>query len=107
MLVVLALTGVGRGLAAASDMEPGFGIAGVAFPICHSGVGDGSLPADRTHHDCCDACALLAPLAFADGPSLDGPVSAMHFVEHRQAMPWVPAIARARTPRQSQGPPSA
>jgi hypothetical protein len=107
-MLVLTLAGVGRGLAAASDMTvTGFGIPGVAFYICHTGEGGGSAPADQSHHDCCDDCALLAPVTSADAPSMSGPASVMHYVEHTHAMAWVPTIARLRTPRQSQGPPTA
>jgi hypothetical protein len=107
-MVVLTLAGVGRGMAAASDMAaPGFGVPGVAVHICHSGEGDGSIPGDRTHHDCCDACAISAPATLADALSLTGPASVMHYVEHAEAMTWVPTVARLRTPRQSQGPPAA
>lgn len=106
-MFVLTLAGVGRALAATSDIEQNFAISGVAFHICHSGEGDGSIPADQTHHDCCDACALCAPVTLADAPSLTGPASVVHFVEHVQAMTWVPSSSRLRTPRQSQGPPTA
>jgi len=106
-MFVLTLAGVGRGLAAGSDMASSFVIPGVAFHICHTGEGEGSIPADQAHHDCCDACALCAPVTLADAPSLTGPASVMRFVEHVQAMTWVPTLARLRTPRQSQGPPTA
>ncbi len=109
-MVVLTLAGIGRGLAAASGMTvTDFGIPGVAFHICHTGDsdGDGPAPVDPSHHDCCDACALLAPVTLADEPSVSGPASVMHYVEHAHAMAWVPTIARLRTPRQSQGPPTA
>ena len=106
-MVVLALAGVGRGLAVASDAVPGFGIPGVAAHICHTGEREGSPPADGAHHDCCDACALSAPATLADAPSLTGPASVVHFVEHAQAVAWVATVTRVRTPRQSQGPPVA
>lgn len=107
-MLVLTLAGVGRGLAAASDMTMlGFGVPGVAFPICHAGDGDGSVPADPSHHTCCDECALLAPVTLADAPAMDGPASVTRYVEHARAMDWVPTIARRHTPRQSQGPPTA
>ena len=107
-MIVLTLAGVGRGVAAASDLvAPGFGVADVAFHICHSGEGGGSGPSDRTHHDCCDACALSAPATLADAPSLTGPAAVTHHIEHAEAMAWVPSGARLRTPRQSQGPPAA
>lgn len=100
------LAGIGRGVAAASDTVPGFDIPGVAFHICHAGAGDAS-PVDRAHHDCCDACALCAPLTLASAPSLTGPASVVRFVAHVRAVAWVPTLARPRTPRQSQGPPAA
>ena len=106
-MFVLTLGGVGRGLAAASDMAASFGIPGAPVHICHTGEGDGSIPADQVHHDCCDACALCAPMTLADAPSLIGPASVVNFVDHIQAMTWVPTRARRRTPRQSQGPPTA
>ena len=106
-MLVLTLAGVGRGLAAASDMVPGFGIPGVALHICHAGEGDGSVPGDPAQHDCCDACALSAPVTLAEAPSLTGPASVVCFVAHVQAMAWVPTDVRVRGPRQSQGPPTA
>ncbi len=107
-MIVLTLAGVGRGLAAASgSAAPTFGVPGVAFHICHTGEADGSIPTDQARHDCCDACALSAPATLADAPSLTGPASVTHYVEHAQAMAWVPTAARLRTPRQSQGPPAA
>ena len=106
-MFVLTLAGVGRGLALASDNAPSFAIPGVAFHICHAGEGDGSMPADQAHHEGCDICALCAPVTLADAPSLSGPASVMRFVVHVEAMTWVPSLARLRTPRQSQGPPTA
>ena len=107
-MVVLTLAGVGRSLAAVRDVTPqGFGTPGVVFHICHARENDPSPPADQAQHDCCDACALSAPLTLADAPSLTGPASAVHFVEHAHAMAWAPTSPRARTPRQSQGPPIA
>ncbi len=108
LVLVLTLAGVGRGLAAASDRTaPGLGVASLAFPICHAGAGDGSAPADPSRHDCCDACALLSPVTLADAPALSGPASVIHPIAHAQAMAWVPTVARLRTPRQAQGPPTA
>lgn len=106
-MLVLTLAGVGRGFAAASDATASGGSIAGAFPICHSGGEDRSVPADPSHHDCCDACALLAPVTLAGAPALNGPASAVRFVEHARAMAWVPTVARRRTPRQSQGPPTA
>ena len=107
-MFVLTLAGVGRGLSAASDMTgPVYGIPGVTVEICHTGSRDDSIPAGPVHHDCCDACTLLAPITLSDAPSLTAPASVVHFVEHVQALAWVPTLARLRTPRQSQGPPAA
>ena len=62
---VLTLTGVGRGFAATpSPTDARYAIPGVHLLICHSGAGDDRGPADPalpSRHDCCDACALLAP----------------------------------------------
>ena len=108
LMLVITLAGVGRGLAAASDLgHTSFDIPGVASPICHSGDGHGSLPPDQTRHDCCDACAISALATLADGPILTGPASALRYVEHTEAMAWMPVVARLRTPRQAQGPPPA
>ncbi len=105
-MLVLTLAGVGRGLAAASDTgATAFGVPGVASHICHAG--DGSAPVDPSLHDCCDACALLAPLALAgDMPSVRGPAAVRH-AERVRARAGVPTVARPRTPRMSQGPPTA
>ncbi|MCW6506578.1 hypothetical protein [Lichenifustis flavocetrariae] len=106
-MFVLTLAGVGRGFAAVTDAMPSFGIPGIAVHICHTGESDGSAPVDPAHHDCCDACALSAPVDLAAAPVLTGPASVAHFIAHVQAMAWVPRLARLRTPRQSQGPPTA
>lgn len=109
LVLILASAGIGRGFAAASEKTAtSFGVAGVASPICHSGKDRSSpTPADQSNHDCCGDCALLAPVTLADAPSVAGPASVTRYVEHVQAMPWVPMVARGRSPRQSQGPPTA
>lgn len=106
LVLILASAGIGRGFAAASGTTAtGFGVPGVAATICHASKDGSPTPADPTNHECCGVCALLAPVTLADAPSVAGPASVTRYVEHVQAMPWVPMVARARTPRQSQGPP--
>ena len=108
MMFALTLAGVGRGLAASYDATgAAFGVPGVTVHICHSGPGDGSTPADPFHPECCDACALSASATLAAAPVLSAPASVAYYVEHARAMGWVPTLARFRTPRQSQGPPTA
>ena len=108
LLLSLTLAGAVRGVAAASEMSAAaFGIPGVTPQICHTGEAGGSLPGDEPHHDCCDRCVLFAPVTLADAPSVSGPGSVLHYVEHAHAVAWVPTLARLRTPRQSRGPPVA
>jgi len=88
-------------------MGQSFGIPGVAVYICHAGEDSGSFPEAPPQHDCCDACALSAPVTLAAAPILTEPGSVARYVEHAQAMAWAPTVTRLRTPRQSQGPPTA
>ena len=111
LIIVLTLSGVGRAVATVSrPVDIHYAIPGLQVPICHSDAGTSTDPADPIHptqHDCCDECALLAPVVIPVPPSLTGPASVEHYAEHAHAVAWVPAIARLRTPRQSQGPPAA
>lgn len=108
LTVCLTLAGVGRGRADAFDGPgPGFAIPGVAAHICHTGAGDGSAPADPAGHDCCDACALLAPVALPLAPTLWRPTLVARDARHARPAAWRPTVARPRTPRQAQGPPTA
>lgn len=101
------LSGVGRGLAVASDVAMAGPQHAGAFPICHAGPGDGSVPDEPQAHDCCDACALLAPAIAGAPPPLSRPVVATGGTTLAAAVASWPATARRRTPRQSQGPPAA
>ena len=111
LISALTLSGVGRAVATVPHpVDAHYAIAGVRVPICHSDAGTSTSPADPTHptqHDCCDDCALLAPAVLPAAPSLTGPATVEHYAEHVHAVAWVPAIARLRTPRESQGPPAA
>ncbi|WP_131114369.1 hypothetical protein [Lichenihabitans psoromatis] len=109
LMIVLTLAGVGRALAAPSDLMPSFGsIPGVAMPICHAdGGGSSSNPSDPTHHDCCDQCALSAPILTSSAPCPTIVTPASHAVLRSAVVSWAARLARARSPRQPQGPPSA
>lgn len=107
LVIALALIGVGRGIALASGMPSAatITIGGVEIAICHGGDGDHSNGPAGTQHDCCDTCVLLAPVLLSTPPQLVVPMTVIAYVEHAIAMSWVPAFARTRSPRQSQGPP--
>lgn len=109
LMLILALTGVGRGFVAMAS-EASHSLAGVTVPICHSGPGEASIPSDPAHpvqHDCCDACALLAPTVLPAAPVLTTPTAVEHHAAHAAAIAWSPHLARLRGPRLSRGPPSA
>lgn len=106
LIVALMLAGIGRSVASTLLPEGAFpAMAGTAMPICHSGAGQD--PAAPARHDCCDDCALLAPVVLPAAPSLSGPAPAAHHAVHARAMAWMPVLLRPRSPRQSQGPPAA
>ena len=106
LVLVFALGGLERGYAAAFD----HGRAGTGpFPICHAGSGHASAPRDRGgagHHDCCDVCALCAPVLLASPPDVAEPLLlAVADAEPTRKPDRSAAIARPRAPRQSRGPP--
>ena len=109
LIVALTLTGFGR--AVATSLDPAgasAAIPGVQVPICHAG--GGGVPSDPerpTRHDCCDACALLAPAVLPAAPALDGPAPMARLAAPAAAAAWVSVLARPRSPRQSRGPPAA
>ena len=111
LMAVLTLASVGRGLAAASDAEQDIQmISGVVMPICHSGeasVPDPVNPGDPVHHDCCDQCVLCAAAIVASAPELRTVASVSHDIVRSAVVAWTLRLSRARTPRQSQGPPAA
>ncbi len=105
--VLLALGAVGHGLAAAPDGATTT-IAGIVGPICHAGgdqARDGrGLP---SRPDCCDDCALSAPVLLPQAPSLYVPVRTEAAAELDTPATPLPRSPRTRTPRQAQGPPIA
>ena len=106
---VLTLTGVGRGFAGTPSLaDVRYAIPGVHVQICHSGASDQHAPdpALPVEHDCCEACALLAPALMPEPPVLSAPASAFYVAAHADALAWMPSTARPRSPRQSQGPPA-
>lgn len=108
LIVVLMLTGIGRGLTVESRAAAAsFGIPGVAFRICQSGEADGSPPADQGHQHSCDACALCAPITSPPAPSVVEPAAIVRLIGHVQTTALIVNVKRFRTPRQSQGPPTA
>ncbi len=109
LIIALALSGVGRPVAATLGM-PGtrLAIAGLWVPICHAGGPDVPAgPGRPAGHGCCDACALLAPVVLPVPPVVSAPAP----VASPAARAWVaasaPAGPRWRGPRQSRGPPAA
>ncbi len=106
LLLVLALADVGRGWAAVPDAAGPLSIAGAAVHICHTGP-SGSVPADPDRHDCCDACALLAPATLPVAPTSSEPARIARVADHAVPVPRGTTPARNRTPRQSRGPPAA
>lgn len=111
LMTVLTLAGVGRGLAAASDAEQAFQpVPGVVTSICHSGGTTAPGPADPGgpgHHDCCDRCVLGAAAIVSAGPDLRIVSPLSHDIVRSAVGAWTARLSRARTPRQSQGPPAA
>ena len=107
---VLTLTGVGRGFAGTPSTDMRDTVAGLHVEICHSGAADAHGPVDPAipvQHDCCDACALLAPAVLPEPPVVSEPASVHVHAVHARAVAWMPSPARAWSPRQSQGPPAA
>ena len=105
-MFALTLAGVGRGLAAASsslDAIPS--IPSVAVHICHTGDGNTPGPIDPARYDCCDLCALGAPVVFSGAPDLPVVSPASHDIGRSAVVAWTVRLSRARSPRQSQGPP--
>lgn len=108
LILALTLAGVGRALATASETHAV--VAGLTVPICHAGAGAASrpgVPGDRSRHDCCDQCALCAPALPPASATVSEPASVEHVAVHARALGWAPLLARARSPRLSQGPPAA
>lgn len=105
LTIVLVLTGAGRALVLA-DAQPQAAIAidGVVIAVCHAGS---DTSPGQTQHDCCDACLLMAPTLVPTPPELATPIELVYVVDHSHATTWVPVASRARSPRQSQGPPTA
>ena len=110
LIAVLTLAGVGRGLAAASDAAQAFQpIPGVVMAICHSGATgtDSADPTRPIHHECCDQCALCAPVIFSAAPELRTMAPVSHGIVRSAVVAWTVRRSRTRSPRQSQGPPVA
>jgi len=111
LVLVLMLAGVEQGVVALSGpADAGFPVPGVHVAICHSGGAPPPAPAGPAlpyTHSCCDVCALLAPVILPAPQVLSGPAPAAYFAGRALGAAWLPAVARLRTPRQSQGPPLA
>ena len=107
LVLVVTLTGVGRGIAGPPEVS--LRIGSLAVPICHSGqhgAADSSRPGAPSSHDCCDACALCAPVTLPLSPDYSTPV-AVFIVERRKTRASAkPHVSRVWTPRQAQGPPT-
>ena len=111
LMAILTLAGAGRGLAAASDVEQAFqAIPGVVTPICHSSgnaAPDPGDPGGPVHHDCCDQCVLCAAAIVSAAPEVRIVASVSHDIVRSDVVAWMVRLSRARSPRQSQGPPAA
>jgi hypothetical protein len=107
LVLALSVAGVGRGWAATlGSVEAAPVIAGVVAHICHDAA-DGGGSDNAGQHDCCDACALCAPVMLPGTPDLTAPARVIQFVAHADALHWAPSFGRPRTPRLAQGPPIA
>ena len=108
LVLVLSLSGVGRGWAATpGGVEVAPVIAGVVAHICHDAADGSGGPDTPGQHDCCDACALCAPVVLPGAQDLTAPACVAHYVAHADALGWAPVFSRPRTPRLAQGPPLA
>lgn len=105
LVIALTLAGVGRAVAAVAP--PADAVPGIHGPICHSGPGPATDPAEPAPQDCCDGCALLAPAVLPAPPSVSRPAPAALAVSLLAAATTVPAAARPRGPHRSRGPPAA
>lgn len=105
LFIVLTLSGFGRAVASPADGLRD-AVAGLRFPICHSGEApaDPALPAS---HDCCDACALMASALLPAPPRLGSVAPVRRMVRHADLEDRAPDLARPRDPRLTRGPPSA
>lgn len=108
LTVVLVLAGTGRALllADAHEIVP-VTIDGVVLTICHTVTDPAPPSSDTPQHNCCDACLLMAATVLPVPPAVPLPIAHDFVVDHVDAMPWVPAFARLKTPRLAQGPPAA
>lgn len=109
LMLALMVAGVGRVMATMPAVPmASVVIAGMLVPVCHieeGGAGNSSDGAAKP--DCCDQCALCTPAILPAPPGLTHPRASDEVAERIQPAPWAPALARRRTPRQSQGPPAA
>lgn len=106
LVLVVALASVGRGLVAAPDDA----FASALGPICHSplaGEPASNDPGAPASHNCCDDCALFAPVALPAAPALPIPRPAYLFGPRVAVLSPAVEPRKEHTPRQSQGPPSA
>src|SRR5579871_834859 len=96
LILVLMLAGVGRGVVAAPDLLSG-AVAGVVAPICHAGLADGGAPegpGNPSGRDCCDDCALSAPLVIPTAPVAAAPMPVVHIVRLEAVASSNPDAAR-------------
>lgn len=108
LLVALTLAGLGRAFATAIPlMDPQDPLPGVHVPICRSGSGEAPAdPARPVPHDCCDDCALLAPVVLPSPAVVTGPAPVARHADHGRPAARAPRFARLRHPRLSRGPPA-
>jgi hypothetical protein len=105
LAALISLAGVERGLISVASAAAGTG-SSIGL-ICHALTkANGDDPAGETRHDCCDECAVAAPAVLPSPPAFALPARITAPVAH--AAPVVAVATRfIRTPRLSQGPPSA
>lgn len=107
LILVLALTGAGRGHADESRLAKvaTVTIAGFVVPICHGAPSRSQKPdTSPVNHDCCDVCAVSASVLTSTQVGLASPLPFLRASEERAKPPHL-ALARRKTPRLSQGPP--
>ncbi|MDX6804442.1 hypothetical protein SCD90_00055 [Terrihabitans sp. PJ23] len=107
LILLLALTGAGRGRADESRLAKvaTMTIAGFVVPICHGDPSRSQKPdTSPVNHDCCDICAVSASALTPMQAWLASPLPFLRSADDGAKPPHL-ALARRKTPRLSQGPP--
>ena len=117
LMLLLALAGMERATMAVPAVPvPTIVIAGTVVPICHTVAADPSEPADRAdptdptspwHGDCCDSCALSAPVLLPAPHQLAWSLPMEREAQLPLPAPPAPYASRMYVPRQPRAPPLA